>query len=438
MALNWESVPFAIGANNLLREALSTKLPFTLGCGTQQGLEHREESFTNQDSLSLIIEENYVVGVICDGCTSASPEFFNAISSNQVGANFIANCLSKILNEFLRENSVADILSNISPIEAKLIAKIRAFANLLENESSLLFRAEVMNSLMATIVAFAIDKNNYAIMNCGDGVIILNGKVVDLENYQGQYLSVQLLEQSNSERNKLGVLLSGDADEINSLFIASDGFSDSVILNNDSLKAFITERPKFPSGFQKDFISNFRIDFINPYLETVGDYNSFPSDDASFILLRRTMNVEVEAPVPPKVNEPVKKESEYSTEINELAKQESEASLIISEQVKTDAQDTVKINEPVITESNVLSKINEPAQSGAETPSKIKKPVKRKVEVQIKDESKLEKANADNVVEGRSSTNQKRKKKFNDRKERRRPGKNRDNRKKKSNKKTKR
>jgi|GEM_PF-2659691 len=291
---SWEQIPFAIGVNNLRENKAITDLPFSISCGTQQGLEHFENSFGNQDAISMVIENDFIVGIVCDGCTSSNINSVNDFTSNQVGANILSKKTSSVIRSLISASGVKSIPENLFNIQNVLLSYLN---NLIDDLGESIDEKELLinNFFTTTIIAFAVDKDDYCIFNLGDGIAISNAIKKELKFSSGKYLTSYL---ENGRPSELGFNLidTGKTETIDSLFISSDGFDNERLLTNKYFIDFLNKRYIGKKGGFIDGLPEFRKYFLTPYINEKEIFDQWPKDDATYILIRRITNAKIRQP----------------------------------------------------------------------------------------------------------------------------------------------
>lgn len=87
---NYEQALFAYHFINLKKGHSKTELPFLLGGATRQGWSHRQQDTNNQDAVSISIDNDIMIGVVCDGCTSTHDKLKIRRSNNEIGSKLIS------------------------------------------------------------------------------------------------------------------------------------------------------------------------------------------------------------------------------------------------------------------------------------------------------------------------------------------------------------
>lgn len=293
MSQRWCEIPFTYHFINLRTNHYANKIPFVVGGATQQGTTHIFDNSNNQDALSIFINDDFMIGIVCDGCSSTHDELRNSFSNNEIGAKLISYNLSTILQKYLSTNKVFDE-SFLESVAESLFNRLHSFINSLLEDDEKEKEIFIYDYLMTTILCFVVTEDNYIIFSCGDGVIGINDDIQSLDE-NGFYFSSSLLSvccptfySKPIKTNKFNVNYFGKTSELQNIFLATDGFNDIVDKYNPKLKSFIINSiPKARNGY--DFIlPDFRKSILND--EDISKYSisaNWPKDDASFLLLRR-------------------------------------------------------------------------------------------------------------------------------------------------------
>ncbi len=282
----WWLTPFDYQINNLRRSLLNTDLPFSVFSATQQGYPKNKSVSINQDSISLHIDKEFIIGVVCDGCTSSSGESVKKISSNQVGSNFTSFVTTNILVSLIKKtNEIPDNL--IQKFEEKLLYSYHQFISSCninsrgkENKKYI-----ILEFLSTTIIFFVVTKHHYKVFHCGDGLVIVNSKCHSLDNFSEKYFANNLLVKSGNDFYSSFVELINDKTEnLHSLFIATDGFDSQEVLNNNDFNNFFSSNDNSLKRGFSNLLPNFKTNFLEPYKDK---HPEWPYDDASFISIKR-------------------------------------------------------------------------------------------------------------------------------------------------------
>lgn len=280
--MGWENAPFIPGINNILNNE-SFKLPFIVTSGSQQGHGHIKSGLNNQDSISIKLNKNYLISVICDGrSTNSSSLSYN--SSNHVGSNLISLLICNSISSFIdlnpKEQFTNKLLSFLETSINDFIRNILKKISTDENEMSFLLD----NMFSTTIICVVIINDYYYIINSGDGVYAINGSI---ESITDSYNKPNIKKIGNTFFQNIRLITEGKTSHIDSIFIGSDGFNSKEIINNKYFKDYINLPIKSDYnnvGYSND-LQNFRIHVLNNVISN--DYVNWPKDDASFVLIKK-------------------------------------------------------------------------------------------------------------------------------------------------------
>lgn len=293
MSQRWSEIPFTYHFINLRTNHSTNKIPFVVGGATQQGTTHIFDNKNNQDAISIFLCDDFMIGIVCDGCTSTHDELRNSFSNNEIGSKLISYHLSNILQKYLSTNKVLDE-SFLESIAESLFSRLQSFITSLREDDEKEKEIFIYDYLMTTILCFVVTEDNYIIFSCGDGVIGINDEIHSLDE-NGSYFSSSLLSvccptfySKPIKTNKFNVNYIGKTSELENIFLATDGFNDIVAKYPLKLKSFIINSiPKAKNGY--DFLlPEFRKSILNDEdISIYSTYANWPKDDASFLLLRR-------------------------------------------------------------------------------------------------------------------------------------------------------
>ncbi len=289
MMKNWENAKFQENAGSLSHENRESALSFSLGSVSRQGFEHIPRGISNQDAVSLFINDNLIIGVLCDGCSSNHRLSINEYSNNQVGANILAQLTTNICSELLtkRKNRIKPdvFLRVLSETIQQRLAKVIKTLGISSKDG--LFSTR--NLFSSTIVGFVITSKEYIVFHCGDGVISLNGQTKILSNDEGQYLSEGLFNPNASPTIKLAAY--NILENLESLCLMSDGFEIPEILESQAFHSLVNSKSQNNVKGYFDLIPEFHLTFLNKlFSEKINLPSNWPGDDATMILVKRINN----------------------------------------------------------------------------------------------------------------------------------------------------
>lgn len=288
----WTKTPFAahyLGVTK--KENGQCTLPFSIGGATQLGLAHKHRQFNNQDALSLVIEDALIVGVACDGCAGTDGRLQNIFSNNEVGAKLLSQFVARAVVMFMREEPFHARPGFLDVLQEHFISQFCTFVTCCFGSDSLTTDLFIRDCLLTTVLGFIVTPENYLVFSCGDGVIGINGKFTILEQ-TGVYLSACLLRRLRPDCYPVGraeaslrEFAAGKTSDLQSIFVATDGFGEALHHEPAIFADFAATTVASEPGLAF-ILPEFRKGVLER-LRSKNNLDSWPSDDASFLLLRR-------------------------------------------------------------------------------------------------------------------------------------------------------
>lgn len=288
MPSNWEKRSFQMASGSLKESKTETNLPFSIGGITKQGKEHIKLGISNQDAVNFRIDSELIIGILCDGCTSHHESLLSNYSSNQAGAlllsEMIVNYCYKDIHVRKNRMNLDKFLQNLERALLSKINRISKSCSVSDDDRLSFF----YNYFTSTTIGFVIRKKEYFIFGCGDGYVGVNDKTINLKRHSGNYLVNRFDPSADLSKKLFHILKRGKTDDLNHLYLASDGFDHSSILKSDFFKD-LRFKSAFPYSGYIDLIPEFHLNVINPYFDNETQEERWPIDDSSLILLRRNI-----------------------------------------------------------------------------------------------------------------------------------------------------
>ena len=219
---------------------------FNFAAGSIAGTEHvrpDQPGFkNNQDAYSLRTDDNLIVGVVCDGCGSGGHSEFGA----RFASRFIANKLHRWISDNLTHEEERDfptphidlIEQKIATVKETLLGQIGNLAIEMStggpsNHPAII--AQIVDSLLFTVVGFVMTKEHTVIFGMGDGVYAVNDEITILEPEQGNapvYLAYALTGSPITDEKphllNFQIHKSFPTSDVKSLLIGTDGCADLI------------------------------------------------------------------------------------------------------------------------------------------------------------------------------------------------------------------
>jgi len=171
------------------------------------GISHRNMFYNNQDAFKIIEAENFVVGIVCDGCGSC----VNSEIGAKLTAEFTSNyCFEKFRYKKFNGVELANAVIRFYEECSKII--------LTKNK-----RVFFNDTFFVTIIGFIFSDKQNVIFSAGDGVIVVDNEIeiINQENAP-DYLTHNLLSKKSYSFNER-VLEKGNFSRV---LIATDGIED--------------------------------------------------------------------------------------------------------------------------------------------------------------------------------------------------------------------
>jgi hypothetical protein len=288
-------VPFEYRFTTFLPPKQAPKIPFAVGGGTQSNPEHRSDNINNQDASRLILSENWIIGVVCDGCagTHRSIEEFTS-SSNEVGAKLLSHLVCEKAQWLLRTSSLKDQAVFLHRLSGELTRALEALTIAFCGDDEFARECFAFDFLSATILGFVVTAEEYLIFYAGDGIIGVNDEVQFLKDQEGTYFAGNLawrlcpsLYSGPIGHATLNMFRSGPTQELRNIFLGTDGLYGCIDANRPAWLTFLASRPPDPENGLDFLLPEFRtkIAWTDSCIDTF-------RDDATFVLLRRVDEID--------------------------------------------------------------------------------------------------------------------------------------------------
>lgn len=195
---------------------------FGIAGASVQGRNHRETNRNNQDSF-YYLNENELVGIVCDGCGSGKHSEVGA----KIGASIVANEIKRVMGKADKGAKPEILLKQVRDnVSALLLILINSIGDKL--------RRVINDYFLFTIVGFFGLGDEIVFFILGDGVIIVNGEIMKIgpfENNEPPYLAYSLCETSlKNGKSALDfkIVKVIKIDDFKSALIGTDGVADLI------------------------------------------------------------------------------------------------------------------------------------------------------------------------------------------------------------------
>jgi serine/threonine protein phosphatase PrpC len=209
---------------DLAGENLSSQ--FEYACGSIIGRNHVLASKNNQDALRIVLWDNFMTAVVCDGCGSGK--------HSEVGAKLGTRMVTDAIADLLHQGLIISEPDFWNVLKINLLQKVKAFVAIATNEAQESVMEFVNNYLLFTIVGLVITPNETVTFSMGDGAIAINGKLTQIPTYPDNappYLAYGLYRPESVSfelRDRI------PTSELQSILIATDGIDDLIAVEEVS------------------------------------------------------------------------------------------------------------------------------------------------------------------------------------------------------------
>lgn len=197
--------------------------------GMVVGLDHSQWQNNRQDAfyceVNIIHNQLYWVGVVADGCGSGK--------HSEVSASLLPLFTTKQIMHLLQ--FATPVLQIPMALYPSIVAFLQRIQQLVPFETTREKSVFVQDYLLATVIGFVINESEGVLFHAGDGYWAENGVVTRIEHdnrspYIGYHLVPIELRHDAGQLPRCFSTQIIDATELDSLAIATDGFSEALLL----------------------------------------------------------------------------------------------------------------------------------------------------------------------------------------------------------------
>ena len=278
--------------NEIQNEIQNLSSQFEYACGSIIGRNHVLASKNNQDALRIVLWDNFVTAVVCDGCGSGKHSEVGA----KIGSRMVTDAIADLLNHGLAisEPDFWNVL------KINLLQKLKDFVAIAYANHELasvvaihelpLQMEFVNNYLLFTIVGLVITPSETVTFSMGDGAIAVNGKLIQIPAYPDNappYIAYGLYRPDAIEfeiRDRI------PTSELESILIATDGIDDLIAV--EEVRQFWQEDRYFknPDAIRRKLAMLNREDIKPDWNKReLTKRSGVLSDDTTLITIRRSL-----------------------------------------------------------------------------------------------------------------------------------------------------
>ncbi len=204
-----------IGSSYVRLPRISMQDLFEIAAGSMIGRDHFLAGKNNQDSYHTISSAQFTIGIVCDGCGGSKHSEVGA----KIGAVLVAETIRSLLSEPFPQ-------IDWQQIQQVILTHLKNLAQSMGEN----FHQILNEYFLFTIVGILITPTKVTIFSVGDGIIIVNGKVMEIGPFPDNappYLTYGILHHppddcpQNSHLFQIHQQL--PLEEVESILIGTDG-----------------------------------------------------------------------------------------------------------------------------------------------------------------------------------------------------------------------
>ncbi len=202
---------------------------FQMAAGSVIGRSHLVSGKNNQDAYYVVVTENIIITIVCDGCSSGSHSEVGA----KIGARLIVEAMIRHLQgELLPDNFWEKVKQDV----------LEELENLARSMGGIITQT-VSDYFLFTVVGVLLTPTIATLFSWGDGVIIVNGEILTNEIFPGNappYLGYGILAKNNisyitENCHNFKINQQLPINEVESILIATDGAIDLMKIGDRQL-----------------------------------------------------------------------------------------------------------------------------------------------------------------------------------------------------------
>lgn len=269
-----------VSASEIQNQGQNLSNQFEYACGSIIGRNHVLASKNNQDAMRIVLWDQFVTAVVCDGCGSGK--------HSEVGAKLGTRMVTDAIADLLHQGLAISEPDFWNVLKINLLQKVKAFVAISTNESQESVMEFVNHYLLFTIVGLVITPSETVTFSMGDGAIAINGKLTPIPAYPDNappYLAYGLYRPeavSFEIRDRI------PTSELESILIATDGIDDLIAV--EEVSQFWQEDRYFknPDAIRRKLAMLNREDIKPDWNKReLTKRSGVLSDDTSLVVIRR-------------------------------------------------------------------------------------------------------------------------------------------------------
>lgn len=239
--------------NSQKTSAMNIKNTFEICTGSVIGNTHSLQNKNNQDAFTYIIHDQYMIAVVCDGCSKGS--------RSEMGSTLLASVVTQSIQKYCQTYGMLfwENKRLWAEMQQEILAPVRTLISFMPYSVA----ESIQKHFLSTVVGYIITPEKTCVFICGDGVYGINDevKIVGpfLEN-KPPYFAYQLLpggvDVPGTDDFSLQVVETQDTNTIESIFVGTDGVEDLIQVQGKCIPGQNDTIPELKKFWEDDTFFN--------------------------------------------------------------------------------------------------------------------------------------------------------------------------------------
>lgn len=209
---------------------------FQIAGGSVPGTEHTKPGqpgwVNNQDAFGWQASHDFIIAVVCDGCSSAPHSEVGAKIGAQLVVRFFSECLTRSSKQYKPWSE--RITEGLRWTQMNVAREVALLAQQMGGSCPQAYERALLNYFLFTIIGAVITRDETAVFSLGDGVYAVNNEVKVIAQYEGNappYLAYTHIPSIKYHGGlDLQINMAVPTKDVSSVLIGSDGVADFVTL----------------------------------------------------------------------------------------------------------------------------------------------------------------------------------------------------------------
>jgi len=270
---------------------------FETCAGSVMGNTHYIQNKNNQDAFTYITHDQYMIAVVCDGCSKGT--------KSEVGSTLLSSILAKSLQKYYQNYGIS--FWEKSQLWAEMQQEVLATIRIITSFMPYSVGESIQKHFLSTVVGYVITAEKGCIFMCGDGVYGINDEIKVIGPFaenKPPYFTYQLIPGGvhvpETDDFSLQIVETFDTAELENIMIGSDGVQDLIDAQGKTIPGKEEVVPEIKEFWQDDIfftnpawltnrlrVYNTTKRKINWDKKEVEKYNALLPDDTTLIVSRK-------------------------------------------------------------------------------------------------------------------------------------------------------